>query len=161
MDELFASLIKLLEDQEELMARLVLLGEREMTALKKNDLPWLCSLVSEQEKTSQALSRLEEERVRLQSELSAALHPGSNMILRDFLPFAGKDQARLEILSASLQAHCLRLQDLNETNTLLIRQSLAYINRLMPHFAPNEGATYSPEGHLQPLSKAVVLNKTV
>jgi len=161
MDQLFAFLIKLLADQEELMALLVLVGEREMAALQKNDLPGLCALVSEQEKTSQTLSRLEEERVRLQKELSATLQPGSSMILRDLLPFAGKDQVRLEIIAASLEAHCLRLQELNETNTLLIRQSLAYINQILPHLVPNEGTTYSPEGHLHQLSRSAVLDKTV
>ncbi|MEW6661698.1 MAG: flagellar protein FlgN [Bacillota bacterium] len=161
MDKLFASLVKLLVDQEELMAQLVLLGEREMAALRQNDLPGVSAIVSEQEKASQALSRLEEERVHLQSRLSAMLPSGNSLVLRDILPYAGKEQAQLEKLAAALQAHCLRLQELNETNTLLIRQSLAYINRLLPHLAPNKGATYSPEGHLQPLSRAGVLDKTV
>jgi flagellar biosynthesis/type III secretory pathway chaperone len=161
MDELFASLIKLLMDQEGLMARLVLLGEREMEALKQNDLPGLSVVVAEQEKASQALSRLEKERIQLQGRLSGLLPSGNSLILRDILPYAGKERAQLEKLAATLQLHCLRLQELNETNTLLIRQSLAYINRLLPHLAPNEGVSYSPEGHFQPLSRGGVLDKTV
>lgn len=160
---MFASLVNLLERQNRLMEDLIHLGREEMTALKDNDMDALARVTREQEQASRRLVIIEGERVEVQHRLGQTLDLGSGLTLGDVLPYAGEEyRESLEGIAATLRRNYAQLQDLNEINKLLIRQSLGYINRLLQVLVPTEHLTYSPAGQVGTgAGRAAMIDKSV
>ncbi|KKM12372.1 hypothetical protein SY88_04305 [Clostridiales bacterium PH28_bin88] len=146
---MFAFLVNLLERQNRLMEDLIHLGREEMTALKDNDMDALARVTREQEQASRQLVIIEGERVEVQHRLGQTLDLGSGLTLGDVLPYAGGEyRESLMGIADTLRRNYAQLQELNEINKLLIRQSLGYINRLLQAMVPTENLTYGSMGQV-------------
>lgn len=129
--ELLQSLAGIMEKQQELMALLVSLGEEELAALRTGDIARLAQLTRQQEDAAMKLANLEKERVLVQTELAELLDIRPDATVKDIISSAGEGVEDLRRVTQLLRESHARLQELNETNRLLIKQSLGYVNRML------------------------------
>ncbi|MHB1419673.1 MAG: flagellar protein FlgN [Bacillota bacterium] len=161
MVNFFVSMEELLTKQDRLIQELIRLGEEELFALKENNFMELQRITGEQEKSSRQLSELERTRLGLQQDLAAALDLNKESTLNEMLPHAGENQGKLQDLGKMLQLNFHRLKELNETNRLLIRQSLAFVNKILQVFAPREQLVYSANGQVENPAPRVLMDRIV
>ncbi|MHB1126217.1 MAG: flagellar protein FlgN [Bacillota bacterium] len=161
MDKFFALMEELLTKQDRLIVDLIQMGEEELAALKENNYLELQRINGEQEKFSRQLAELERSRLCLQRELAAALDLNKEATLTEMLPHALENQGALSDLGKMLQLNFHRLKELNETNRLLIRQSLAFVNKILQAFVPREKNIYSPTGQVESPTPRVLMDRTV
>ena len=161
MQELVAGLVDLLGQQEALIKRLIDLGREEMKALKEEDLASLTRLIAEQQDCSEKLGKLEQARVALQEKLARHLGVAeSEVTVSGLLPRAGQKREELAEVAARLKASYAELKELNETNRLLIRQALAYVNKVLAAWRA-EAPVYDRDGRFQAAEEPSTLNTVV
>ncbi|TDA69433.1 MAG: flagellar protein FlgN [Clostridia bacterium] len=150
VEGLFASLTRLLDKQNQLVSQLVSLAEQELLALQGNNLEGLQAITSAQAQASRELSRLEEERMQVQEELSRLFKLGDNQVtLMEVLPYAPEEaHAQLQSLTASLSHNFGRIKELNLLNRILIRHCLAYIKYMRSTIWPQPDVVYEASGEV-------------
>ncbi|GAW92901.1 flagellar protein FlgN [Calderihabitans maritimus] len=161
MKELLISLREVMERQNSLVKELIELGNRETAALKKNDIIAVSRITKEQEILGTELVKAEQKRMQLHQELAGRLNlPRQctlSQILDQNLPEGGEKLAQL---SRELGENYHRLHEINELNKLLIRQSLALVNRLLTYLHPQHRLTYRSTGEVEVIPSST-LNQTV
>ncbi|MBO8167953.1 MAG: flagellar protein FlgN [Thermoanaerobacteraceae bacterium] len=162
MERLFKHLRELLVKQNEIIEELIALGERETEALKENDIKNLAQIVREQEQVGVQLAEMEKERLALQEELAAKLPAARDAGLKDILRMSALSHTEeLEQLADKLKENYRQLQVLNETNKLLIRQSLSYVNKILSVLTPQEEKTYHRSGMVKQKTATSTIDRTV
>jgi flagellar biosynthesis/type III secretory pathway chaperone len=155
-------LVTLLNQQNKLLTELVELGQAETEALKVDNLDALGHITQRQQILSQDLLHLEDKRVTLQDRIAHLynLEPAA-ITLKNILIYAPHEKKKiLSALASNMLKNTSILATLNETNQLLIRQSLAYLNNLLSKFHP-ERTTYNRFGLKTTNEASIKLNRTV
>lgn len=151
-EQLFSELHRLLEEQENIIDRLISAGEEQSECLRKNDNRRLQEIVRRQGNLSAALSALEEKRVQVQKALEKQLDLPGGSTLRDLVLYAGSEiRGRLEQAGSSLREKTRRLQEINQLNRDLTGRALQFTNFMLNIIcaqAPNAG--YTRNGSIKP-----------
>lgn len=148
MDKSLATLGMLLEKQNNLVLELLRLGEEELLALKADNLDELQEITGKQQVLSERLAVLEKERIALQTELADRLKLTGQLTLKELMDAELPGSEQVAIMGNILKENFLKLKELNETNNLLIRQSLAYINKMLSAMMTKSQATYGQNGQV-------------
>jgi len=161
MKDYMASLQSILERQNHLVLELIRLGQEELEALKTDNLAALQAVIKEQQPLGEALAKLEQERLDLQACLAKEHNLSPGFTLKDLAEHQVPGSEDVILLGQTLADNYLKLKDLNETNNLLIRQSLSLINKMLSVFAPQNSTTYSRNGHVSTNSSSLKLDESV
>ena len=117
-------ILDILAEEHRLYARLIAVAEAKRAALLSADTESLVPLVREMEGIIRQIERLEDERLACVARLTdgAAVETISAL-----LPYVdGETRTRLALLRGQLREDITRLRALNDTNTALVRQALAF-----------------------------------
>lgn len=161
MKKCIDSLQAVLEQQNLLVLDLLRLGEEELEALKTDNLPALQEVIVKQQSLSESLAKLEQERLELQAYLVKEAQLPEAFTLKDLAESGIPGSQEIVSLGKTLADNYEKLRELNETNNLLIRQSLSLINKMLSIFAPQNGTTYGRTGQVSANSSSVKLDKSV
>lgn len=161
MKQSLASLQAILEKQNYLLLELLNLGEEELEALKTDNLTSLQAITTKQQSLSETLAKLEQERLVLQAYLAKENQLSEGFTLKDLVKLDLPGSQEIELIGKTLADNFLKLKDLNETNNLLIRQSLGLINKVLGALAPKQGTTYGQTGRMSPDSPSLKIDKSV
>jgi flagellar biosynthesis/type III secretory pathway chaperone len=140
------TLENLLIQQNELVTLLLQMGQKELLALQKDDTNQLLAILKDQEKISNQLISLETERIALQNQLAKANDLVLDMTLKELIESEISVNRPLQKIGQTLQDNYFKLKELNETNNLLLRQSLGYINKMLSLIKPKGPKLYSQNG---------------
>lgn len=125
MDDPYQMLAEILEEEALVAERLISLGSEETEALKQNDVNSLKRLLEEQQEPAGLMERLEQRRQGVQRELGQRLQL-TGLTFKRLLDFAGSAAPRLKQAGTLLAARLEKLQEISETNRLLILQALSF-----------------------------------
>ncbi|WLD92976.1 flagellar protein FlgN [Alkalihalobacillus sp. AL-G] len=118
--------------------------------LKENDVNKLDTLLKEEEKTIQLIERIENDRISAVERLlnEKGIVADDNPSLGQLIRFYNiKEQGQLEELQEKLRETIERLQEQNELNNDLTRQSLQFVNASLSLMEPTQStATYERTG---------------
>ena len=147
MSNLVLDLIKLLQEQNSYIQKLLHLSKVETEALTENQFDKLYEVVKEQENLSRFLQLLEEKRQRLQSELSTSFELEEVNISNLSASLDANLAKELDKVSSLLKDNYLKLQEINQLNVMLIKQGLSYVTRMQDALTPAENKTYGKKGN--------------
>jgi seryl-tRNA synthetase len=161
MEDLYQSLAAVLEGQSELVARLIKLGGDETEVLKQNNIEALIANIDSQREPAEELQRLEAERRRLQQAIDERLQLPSGSF-KQVLRQAGETAGRLEAAGKLLSEQLRRLQEITETNRLLLGQSLSFGEQMRKALAGMQ-ESYNSKGQKVDAPGLIIdnLNKSV
>jgi flagellar biosynthesis/type III secretory pathway chaperone len=129
MDDNFQLLAGILEQQVSVVGKLIELSGTETEALQNNDVKSLKAVLDHQQQPSEEMARLEEERRRIQDTIEEQLKM-KDITLKHILQNAGPAEARLSLVGGELVDMLSQLQEINETNKLLIEQAISVENEI-------------------------------
>ena len=161
MNKMFLRLQEQLNKQNNIIQQLLLLGERESEALVKNDIQLLTEVVPAQEQVGVRLIEIEKERLILQEDMAEQLSLNKNVSLRQLIKSSSFQSDAIIDLADTLKTNYLQLQELNETNRMLIKQSLVYVNKMLSTFMPRNETTYQNSGMVKTAANTSTIDKSV
>ncbi|MDN5344595.1 MAG: hypothetical protein PWQ18_706 [Clostridia bacterium] len=133
-------LAEVLHDELEVVRQLLAVGREEQAALAADDLAAIQSATGRKGELARRLGELEQERLQVMEKM-----PGTDNLFQGFSNRTASTTMQVqhydssEALRAALRQAVRELQEVNETNRFLARQSLAYVQRMLALLAP-EGA---------------------
>ncbi len=131
-------IIVCLETQNNLMRELMEVGQRQLEAIKDDDLPKINVANKEQENLGRQLALMEKKRRELTFQFSKE-YGKEEAKLADIMQAATPEQKQiLKQLSEQIICNQSKLGEINELTSLLLRQSLHYIQRLLGSISPDE-----------------------
>ncbi|NLU36684.1 MAG: flagellar protein FlgN [Clostridiales bacterium] len=143
-------LAALLSQQIHVLENLLACLEREKAALIKEDAKTLLDIIEEKKNYMGLLDQVEKKREEI--------YPGLNLtrlkeagLLTDELKEAGE---RIRELVKSIE-------ELQETNQLLTRQSLLYVNKMISILKGSQKSTYDEQGKLDQEGKNTFLDQSI
>ncbi|HOV79654.1 MAG TPA: flagellar export chaperone FlgN [Bacillota bacterium] len=163
-ESLFRQLVDCLNEQEEILERLIASGKRQFKALRINDLEGLNKTVGEQQSDGLKMEEAERRRLAVQALLEEELFIGRGAsTLKGLVLFAPDSlKTALQIKLGVLNNKLNELKEINSLNSRLIKNILLLNERLLKLLAPEGAATYDPKGGLEGKAKKLsVLNKSV
>lgn len=155
-------LIEVLKEQRETIRELLELADRQFIALKQNDLDELSSITALLEFKGRKLALLEKRRREIMIDYTQKL--GTEITyLSELLPWVGAyEKEELQSLSFEIKNLHQKLDEIQQLNHLLLKQGLAYAERVLSIFPKQETEVYGKSGNLQRLSTiSGMLNKSV
>ncbi|AOQ23395.1 hypothetical protein MTAT_25970 [Moorella thermoacetica] len=129
-------LADVLRDELAVLQELLAVGRQEQEALMTDDLAGIQAATGRKEELARRLAALEEERQQVMEatpEISAAGAQASQE--------RGRDDDEINRLRDSLRQAVREFQEVNETNRLLARQSLAYVQKMLSLLLPEGVST--------------------
>ncbi|WP_338835750.1 flagellar protein FlgN [Neomoorella thermoacetica] len=129
-------LADVLRDELAVLQELLAVGRQEQEALMTDDLAGIQAATGRKEELARRLAALEEERQQVMEatpEISAAGAQASRK--------RGRDDDEINRLRDSLRQAVREFQEVNETNRLLARQSLAYVQKMLSLLLPEGVST--------------------
>lgn len=135
-------LIDLLKDEQGILSQLLQILKNENTALVKDDISSLNKIVRAKEALNNSILKIESCRVSDFGNLSISSIVGK-------LESEGKLQEACEIdsIGTDMKEKIFNIKQLNETNQLLIRQSLNYVRSMIDVLSP-KNKLYNPSGEI-------------
>ncbi|WP_366923014.1 flagellar protein FlgN [Metallumcola ferriviriculae] len=163
MEQTFEELMGALKKEREIIDELVELAETETQLLINSDVQGLMQLVNTQQQAGNKLANLEKERLVLEKRLAGELSfEDENVRLTELIKAAGVSvPAGLQFLAEGMKKRYYQLGALNETNKLLIKQSLGYANKMLSVILPQRKTTYQESGAVKLANNASRLDQTV
>ncbi|AKX93491.1 FlgN protein [Moorella thermoacetica] len=129
-------LADVLRDELAVLQELLTVGRQEQEALVTDELAGIQAATGRKEELARRLAALEEERQQVMEatpETSVAGAPVSRE--------RGRDDDEINRLRDSLRQAVREFQEVNETNRLLARQSLAYVQKMLSLLLPEGVST--------------------
>ncbi|WP_338826241.1 hypothetical protein MTBGP_07950 [Moorella thermoacetica] len=129
-------LADVLRDELAVLQELLAVGRQEQEALVTDELAGIQAAAGRKEELARRLAALEEERQQVMEatpEISAAGAQASRE--------RGRDDHEINRLRDSLRQAVREFQEVNETNRLLARQSLAYVQKMLSLLLPEGVST--------------------
>lgn len=129
-------LADVLRDELAVLQELLAVGRQEQEALVNDELAGIQAATGRKEELARRLAALEEERQQVMEatpETSVAGAPASRK--------RGRDDDEINRLRDSLRQAVREFQEVNETNRLLARQSLAYVQKMLSLLLPEGVST--------------------
>jgi flagellar biosynthesis/type III secretory pathway chaperone len=158
------AVIGTLAREVDLLWRLCSVLEAEQQALIKGDVEHLGEHVELQMALIKEVAALEEERRALAGDPGPAGGDGKPMKLEALLDGAPDEEAAsLNTIRTALREVVDALGRVNANNSMLIKQSLSYIDRALTMAAGEDTAStvYTPNGDVKCPTGQIVLNRTV
>jgi len=156
--------ISTLAREVDLLWRLCSVLEAEQRALVRGDVEHLRQHVESQIALIKEVAALEDERRRLVGDPVPAMGPGGAVKLAALLEGAPDEEAAsLNSVRAALREVLDALGKVNANNSMLIKQSLAYIDRTLTMAAGEDTASsvYTAEGGVKCPTGQIALDRTV
>lgn len=158
--------IQVLQDQLNVYRTLLDLSRRKQEVLVKGGTAQFEAIVESEQALLWQAGRLEERRLGLQAQIAIDMGLVTEDVtvtrIAPYVPQPERDQLRT--LQADILKVLAELGEVNEVNTRLIKQSLAYINAAL-HLITSAGqrpVTYTPRGQTLPVAERLkVLNQKV
>ena len=162
MKAVLDDLKEILKKQNSILNQLIEYGIAETQALKTDDLETLIKVTWQQQILCQDLTRFEHERITLQNRIACLLNVNAATLTLEIIisQTSNEEQQLFEETAENLQKNLNDLATLNETNRLLIKQSLAHTNSLFHKLHP-EKITYNRLGLITNNLIISKLDKTV
>lgn len=148
MENSLLLLEKILEKQNYLVMELLRLGEEELEALKVDNLKQLQDIMQRQQPLSEELFQLEKERAQLQQELAREFNLEEQLTFQVLADAKIAGSEKVVAMGNLIRDNFMKLREINETNNLLIRQSLSYINKMLNLVAAKQSSTYDNNGQV-------------
>lgn len=159
-------MIQVLQDQLNVYRTLLDLSQRKQEVLVKGGTAQFEAIVESEQALLWQAGRLEERRLGLQAQMAAEMGLVAEDVtvsrIAPYVPQPERDQLRT--LQADILKVLAELGQVNEVNTRLIKQSLAYINAALQLItsAGQRPVTYTPRGQALPVAERLkVLNQKV
>ena len=153
-----SELIEIVENEVCAFQRLLDNMEREQRALVANDVEGLDAMVAEQQSLTEEAGRLEAERSRVVTSLSAVLgeEPDSVTLKRLVEQIQGPQSERLGEMRETLIDLQEKIRRTNRHNLLLIKQSMKYVDKTLQVLTGGDGSegVYAQSGKVQGASSA-------
>jgi len=153
-------LLEILSIQNRLIETLISLGQEETRALLNDDWASLQEITERQNQTAGELEEAENLRHRTFALLAAERELPATAKLTEIIEGETVSGEELRQLGQLLAANVLRLKDLNETNALLLRQSLVYVQKMLNLITVNN-QTYGSGGSVRKENDSNRLNRTI
>lgn len=137
-------LMDLLKYEQELLSQLMQTLKEENKALVDDDIPSLNKIVKTKETLSNSVRAIESQRISGYGDINL-----SSIVFK--LESEGKTQEAHEIdsIGTDMQDKIFKIKEQNETNQLLIRQSLNYVKTMMNILCPKKNKLYNPSGEIK------------
>lgn len=148
LDSSLTAMTELLDEQGGLYDRLLGLAQRKRKVLISGELGELEAVLGEEQSILKRIARLEEERYALQCDLAGqfGFKPGE-LTVSKLAELAGPVHGhRLRRCQQVLVGLIGELSAVNQCNSELIQQSLAYVNYAMDALVNGVGQTYGESG---------------
>lgn len=129
-------LADVLRDELAVLQELLAVGRQEQEALMTDDLAGIQAATGRKEELARRLAALEEER---QQVMEAS--PETSVAGAQASRVRGRDDDEINRLRDSLRQAVREFQEVNETNRLLARQSLAYVQKMLSLLLPQGVST--------------------
>lgn len=163
MERLFAELLNILTQQQQLVQQMNSAAQQQSEALRQNDTTALNNAVNQLQKLTMQMAQLDPKREQVQKKLAAELGLAADSTLTAMLPQApARVKADLTTLQGELQQQLNKLQQTNEVNKVLTQRAMQVTAGVLKIFQGTGNQTYQPGGKTKSTDPVVqVLNKTV
>ncbi len=160
-DKRLTAMAGLLDEEGRLYGRLLDLARQKQRALVDGRLGDLEAVLEEEQRVLHTVAGLEEERYALQCDLAKQFGcaPGEMTVSRLAEAAGGPHGARLRERQQALVALIHDLSAVNQCNTELIQQSLAYVNFAIDTLAGGAAPTYGEAGQRRRSQALRLFNK--
>lgn len=108
-------------------------------------------------------SSIEELKIRLSDIEKTRMTKLGSKRLKDILPELDEnDRVTAEALGREMEDMVFKIQEINDTNKLLVKQSLNYVKSVINLVSPGKVTVYNPAGSVENTETgSIVLNKSV
>lgn len=163
MEPLFFELTGILQQQRDLVAKMLTTAEQKNIALRDNNLDELNNTVQQLTKLTLDMAKLDPKREEIQVRLEQVLGLERGATLTQMLPQAPLElQTHLKELQSEIKEDFNKLREINEINGVLTNRALQVNSALLKIFNPGNSQTYQPTGSVKQTAKGIeMLNKTV
>lgn len=146
-------ILNALREEKRLLLEMLDTLEEEKTALINNDT----------EKIQKALKNKEDLKSRIDDIEKVRIDKYGTQRLKEILPGLGSsEKEEAEKLGSDMAEIVYKIQQTNETNRMLIKQSLSYVKLLMNILLPQKVTVYGQTGQVQGgAQNTSILNKSV
>lgn len=161
LNSLAQEIIECLKKQNKLILELIEIGEKQVEALKIDDIKGLNDINAMQENLGKSLALYEKKRREL--VYNAGLILGKNEIkMSDVIAVVPeKDKKELLALSDSIMANHQKLEEIHDLSRLLLKQSLKYVQKIVDCIEPQSPKTYGSSGQIERIQAPNSLNKSI
>ncbi|MGI6552549.1 MAG: flagellar protein FlgN [Clostridia bacterium] len=139
---------EILMEQNRLVEELLRWGQEELEALTNDDFGRLLEITQKQQFCGEKLKALEQKRLASLEKLQNILGLEPKASLEELIKQQPDLPESFTKLAEILRKNFRELQELNELNSLLIKQSLAYVQKVMNALGGGQ-AVYQPDGSLE------------
>ncbi|WP_338827752.1 flagellar protein FlgN [Neomoorella thermoacetica] len=129
-------LADVLRDELAVLQELLAVGRQEQEALVNDELAGIQAATGRKEELARRLAALEEERQQVMEATPETSAAGAQAYRK-----RGRDDDEINRLRDSLRQAVREFQEVNETNRLLARQSLAYVQKMLSLLLPEGVST--------------------
>jgi flagellar biosynthesis/type III secretory pathway chaperone len=143
-----SALLKILNQQNNLIAELEKLVNRQLQALMKEDLNEITSITGQQEYVGRQIDDLEEQRQLIIADYSRIIGVEIKHFseLKQFM--TSNDWNEIQKLRNDITNCSQKIKRENERNSLLLRQELKYTGKMLQILEPNKSSVYGKSGGL-------------
>lgn len=141
-------LINILTEQKNRIEELLKIADEQLQALKQDELDKIISLTNHQEYIAGQITVLEQKRKSILEEYSQKLGIEINSFSKLLFYIKDNDQEKILELSQEIIEICQKLSEVNELNTFLLKQSLAYTERVLGVFNRKNSLVYGKAGDM-------------
>ena len=153
MDALIVRLIEVTQKEVVTFQRLLEALEREQQALMHQNTDALATAVREQQGLTEAAAGLEKDRVEIVDRLAVALQEDRDALTLKRLVerIQGPQAEQLGEIRGALIDLQIKIQKVNRQNTLLIKQSMKYVDKTLQILSGsgNSGGVYEQSGKVE------------
>ncbi|NPV69697.1 MAG: flagellar protein FlgN [Firmicutes bacterium] len=161
IEGLWQRMAEFLAQEAEAYADLAVLGKKKQEALVKGSLSDLEKVTRAEQVIIARAGKIEEKRWKLQEEVASFVSkPVAEVRFADIIPMAEEPyRESLEKNREAIQSSIRQITELNEMNSELIQQSLAYVNFMLSVLSTRVSATYDTSGEMAQKPAGIVDRK--
>jgi flagellar biosynthesis/type III secretory pathway chaperone len=147
------NVLEVLKKERDLLSRLLTAVTEEKRALLDENIEEINRLVRLKEELKSCIDDVENERINI----------CGNLKLKEIISgFEGNEKEEIKEVGKYIEETVYKIQDINNTNQLLIKHSLDYTRLVINLLSPKKVTTYNPSGRVGNTSTASsILNKSV
>lgn len=132
-------ILGVLKEEKELLVKMLDILNKEKDILIKNDVTALQRVVEEKEELKKVIDEVENKRFNI----------CGGRKLKDMLPeLDGKVRGDIEKTAGEMEKIVFNIQEANNTNSLLLKQSLNYIRAVVNLLSPAQSSVYGANGRI-------------
>lgn len=156
-----SGLLKLMNQQSNFIAELRNLANQQLLALQQDDLDEITSITGQQEYIGRKIAELEEQRQQLIRNYSGLVGFEIKHLSNLQQNVSSRDWDEIQTLKDEIIDRSQEIKQTNELNTLLLKQSLKYTEKILHIFHPNKSSIYGKSGDWGPGSNLSIIDTNV